>query len=93
MSTAAPLLNPALVGAIRQAGDEKKPEFSELRTELQKIRDFNRRKDVWITDLFTLIPAPQNAQYVEYVVDAEDRFPYEHQSASSVLGTTTTKDK
>jgi adenylate cyclase len=78
VSTAAALLNPTLVEAIRQTGDEKKPEYDELRRELQKIRELNRRKDVWIVDLFTLIPAPQNAQYVEYGVDAEDRFAYEH---------------
>jgi adenylate cyclase len=78
VSTAASLINPSLVGVIRQAGDEKKPEYSELRTELQKIQEFNRRKDVWISDLFTLIPAPENSRYVEYGVDAEDRFPYEH---------------
>jgi adenylate cyclase len=56
----------------------KKAEYKKLRTQLQKIREFNRRKDVWIADLFTLIPAAQNARYVEYGVDAEDRFPYEH---------------
>src|SRR5205823_5391079 len=49
-----------------------------LRDQLQKIRDFNRRKDVWIADIFTLIPAPQNPRYVEYGVDAEESFAYEH---------------
>jgi sensor histidine kinase regulating citrate/malate metabolism len=53
VSTAASLLNPELAGAIRQTGDEKKPEYKKLRTQLQKIREFNRRKDVWIADLFT----------------------------------------
>jgi adenylate cyclase len=78
VSTAAALLDPELVGAIRKRGDQTKPQYSALKAQLQKIRDFNRRKDVWIADLFTLIPAPQNAKYVEYGVDAEDNFAYEH---------------
>jgi adenylate cyclase len=78
VSTAAALLDPELVGAIRNTGDQRKPEYARLKTQLQKIRDSNRRKDVWIADIFTLIPAPQNPNYVEYGVDAEDRFAYEH---------------
>jgi methyl-accepting chemotaxis protein len=78
VSTAAASLDPQLVGAIRNTGDQRKPEYAMLRTQLQKIRDFNRRKDVWIADIFTLLPAPQNPRYVEYGVDAEDRFAYEH---------------
>lgn len=78
VSTAAALLDPRLVGAIRNAGDEKKPEYTTLRTQLRKIRDFNRREDVWLADIFTLVPARQDSKYVEYGVDAEDRFAYEH---------------
>jgi adenylate cyclase len=78
VTTAAALLDPRLVGAIQKAGDEQKPQYTRLKTQLQKICEFNRRKDVWIADLFTLIPAAQNAQYVEYGVDAEDRFAYQH---------------
>jgi adenylate cyclase len=78
VSTAAALLDPELVGAIHNAGDENQPEFIRLRTQLQRIRDFNRRKDVWIADIFTLIPARQDPKYVEYGVDAEESFPYEH---------------
>src|SRR5690349_1319370 len=60
VSTAAAVLNPQLVASIRNPGDQKTPEYAKLRGQLQKIRDFNRRKDVWIADIFTLIPAPQN---------------------------------
>jgi adenylate cyclase len=78
VSTAAALLDPELVGAVRNREDEKQPAYARLKAELQKIRDFNRRKDVWIADLFTLIPAAQSPKYVEYGVDAEDRFAYQH---------------
>jgi hypothetical protein len=78
VSTAAALLDPKLVGAIRNTGDENKPEYTALKTQLQKIRELNRRKDVWIADLFTLMPASRNPKYVEYGVDAEDNFAYQH---------------
>lgn len=77
-STAAALLDPALVGTIRFPADQQKSDYARLRAQLQKIRDFNRRKDVWIADIFTLIPATQNPSYVEYGVDAEERFAYQH---------------
>lgn len=76
VSTAAALLDPELVRRTSIAGSEKTAEYSTLRTQLQRIRDFNRRKDVWIADIFTLIPAPQNSKYVVYGVDAEESFPY-----------------
>jgi adenylate cyclase len=78
VSTAAALLDPKLAGAIRTPRDHAKPEYTKLKTQLQEIRDFNRRKDVWIADVFTLIAAPQNPKYVEYGVDAEDNFAFEH---------------
>ncbi|HJU12278.1 MAG TPA: adenylate/guanylate cyclase domain-containing protein [Candidatus Binataceae bacterium] len=78
VSTAAALLDPELVKSIRRPADQTSADYGKLKEELQKIRDFNRRKDVWIGDIFTLIPAPQNPRYVEYGVDAEDRFAYEH---------------
>jgi adenylate cyclase len=78
VSTAAALLDPELVGAIRSRSDQAKPEYAKLQTQLHKIRDFNRRKDVWIADIFTLMPAPQNPKYVEYGIDAEENFAYEH---------------
>ena len=77
-STAAALLDPELIADARTASDQQKPEYRRLKLQLQKIRDLNRREDVWITDIYTLLPAPQNPKYVVYGVDAEDRFPYEH---------------
>jgi HAMP domain-containing protein len=77
-STAAAVLDPELVAATRAASDQDKPEYRTLKIQLQNIRNLNRREDVWIADIYTLIPAPQSSEYVEYGVDAEDRFPYEH---------------
>ncbi len=78
VSTAVALLDPNVVAAVGKPGDEKKPEFARLRTQLQEIRDYNRRKDVWIADIYTLVAAAQNSRYVEYGVDAEENFAFEH---------------
>ena len=43
VSTAAALLDPELIGAIRNSGDLKKPEYTKLRTQLQSIPDVNRQ--------------------------------------------------
>lgn len=77
-ATAAALLDPGLVGAIRQRGDESRPEYAQLLAKLRKIRDYNRRRDVWTQQIFTLVPALQNPQVVEYGADAEERFEYAH---------------
>ncbi|SRR5579875_1006484 len=77
-STAAALLDPELVRASSDRLGGETPAYRELRRQLQRIRDFNRRKDVWIADIFTLIRAPQDSHYVEYGVDAEESFPYIH---------------
>jgi adenylate cyclase len=77
-ATAAALLDPGLVAAIRQRNDESRPEYAQLLAKLRKIRDYNRRGDVWTEQIFTLVPALQNPQVVEYGADAEERFEYAH---------------
>jgi adenylate cyclase len=75
-ATAAALIDPATAAAIREPGDKSKPEYTELLTQLRKVRDLNRRNDVWTQQIFTLVPAVQNPEVVEYGVDAEERFEY-----------------
>jgi adenylate cyclase len=77
-STTAALLDPEIVKKVHRRDDEQSSEYAELQMQLRHIRDLNRRRDVWIEDIFTLIPAPENSKYIEYGVDAEDRFAYQH---------------
>jgi adenylate cyclase len=75
-ATAAAMIDPATAGTIRQHTDESRPEYAQLLMQLRKIRDLNRRNDVWTERIFTLVPALQNLQVVEYGADAEERFEY-----------------
>jgi len=77
-ATAAAMLDPGTAGVIRQRSDESRPEYAELLAQLRKVRDFNRRNDVWTDRIFTLVPAPQDSRVVEYGADAEERFEYTH---------------
>ncbi|MGH8010989.1 MAG: adenylate/guanylate cyclase domain-containing protein [Candidatus Binataceae bacterium] len=74
----AALIPVSLVQAIHSRADENRPEYAHLRQMLDRVRNANRRGDAWVTDVFTLIPAPQDAHVVEYGVDSEKRFQYEH---------------
>jgi hypothetical protein len=65
-STVAALIDPELVKAVQQRTDEVRPEYARLRAQLLGVRDRNRRTDVWIQDIFTLVPAPQDPRIVEY---------------------------
>jgi adenylate cyclase len=77
-STAAALINPELVRAVQVRADENTPAYLRLEQQLRQVRDLNRRKDVWIQDIFTLVAAPEDRRVVEYGADAEGRFEYEH---------------
>ncbi|MGH7987053.1 MAG: adenylate/guanylate cyclase domain-containing protein [Candidatus Binataceae bacterium] len=74
----AALIPVSLVQAIHTRADENRPEYARLRQILERVRNVNRRGDAWVTDVFTLIPAPQDAHIVEYGVDSEKRFRYVH---------------
>jgi hypothetical protein len=77
-ATAAVLVEPELVAAIRVRPDEARPEYGPLRAQLQKIRNANRRQDAWVERIFTLVPARENSNMVEYGVDSEERFELVH---------------
>src|SRR5215472_4774039 len=77
-ATAAAMLDPGTAGVIRQRSDESRPEYAKLLAQLRKVRDFNRRNDVWTDRIFTLISAPQDSRVVEYGADAEEHFEYTH---------------
>jgi hypothetical protein len=77
-STVAALIDSELVKAIQRRTDEVRPEYARLRAQLRSVRDRNRRSDVWIQDIFTLVQAPQDPRIVEYGADAEAQFEYVH---------------
>jgi crotonobetainyl-CoA:carnitine CoA-transferase CaiB-like acyl-CoA transferase len=65
-------------GWVQVRADENTPAYLRLEQQLRQVRDLNRRKDVWIQDIFTLVAALEDRRVVEYGADAEDRFEYEH---------------
>ena len=75
-STAATLLDPALVAAIDSRGAETRPEYAQLLASLRAVRNANRREDVWIDRIYILIGAPQNPRVVEYGLDTEEQFEF-----------------
>lgn len=77
-STTATLLDPDVIKAIRGRSDETLAEYAQLRAQLRAVRDANRREDVWVERIFTLVPAAENPNIVEYGVDTEERFEYLH---------------
>jgi adenylate cyclase len=77
-STTAILLDPDVIRTIRDRSDEASTEYNRIRAQLRAVRDANRRDDVWVERIFTLIPAAENPNVVEYGVDADERFEYLH---------------
>jgi adenylate cyclase len=75
-STIAALLDPKDVAVIDSRGAELKPQYEKLLATLRTVRDANRRDDVWIDRIFTLIGAPENPRFVEDGVDTEEHFEY-----------------
>jgi adenylate cyclase len=75
-STIAALIDPAAVAAIAGRGAESRPEYAQVLTTLRAVRDANRREDVWIDRVFTLVAARENPRVVEYGVDTEEQFEF-----------------
>jgi adenylate cyclase len=73
-STIAALIDPAAVAAIDARGAEARPEYARLRATVRAVRDANRREDLWIDRIFTLVGARENPRVVEYGVDTEEHF-------------------
>ncbi|MBS0604252.1 MAG: hypothetical protein JSS60_04350 [Verrucomicrobia bacterium] len=71
-ATTAALINPELLKSINSRPDEQTPQYQEMKKELIKARDANRRHDVYIKFLYTLKPNPNNPEQLIFVVDAEE---------------------
>ena len=75
-STIAAQVDAAALAAIDSRGTESRPEYAKLLAELRAVRDANRRENVWIDRIFTLVGAREDPRVVEYGVDSEGRFDY-----------------
>ncbi len=70
-ATTAALINADLLKEINFREDENTPAYAELKRELIKARDANRRTNVFITYLFALKPNPSDPKQLIFAVDAE----------------------
>ena len=71
-STAALFIAPADVAAITHSGDEDKPEYARIEKVLRAVRNANRRSDIWVDKIWTLVAAPGDRAASTYGVDLED---------------------
>jgi adenylate cyclase len=58
--------------AIQSPGDEDTPEYRMLEAQLREIRDANRRADVQVAYIYTVLYDPENPRVVRFGVDAEE---------------------
>ena len=68
-STAVLLLSVSNVQAIAQHGDEAKAQYGQVLRVLKAVRDANRRDDIWVERIWTLVPAPDDSDLLVYGVD------------------------
>jgi adenylate cyclase len=71
-STTAALINANLLKDINTRSDEASPAYDEVKKELIKARDTNRRADIFIKYLYTLKPNPNHPEQLIYSVDSEE---------------------
>ena len=55
---------------------------------IRAVRDANRREDVWVDRIFTLVGARENSRVVEYGVDSEEHFDFAKHPGDVYLATT-----
>jgi adenylate cyclase len=72
-STAALFIDPADVVAIANRGDENKPQYARIEKVLRAVRDANRRSDIRVDNIWTLVAAHGDKAASVYGVDIEDR--------------------
>lgn len=71
-STTAALLDPENHKQISQRDDEKLPAYQQAERRLRAARNANRRSDVFIKFLYTLLPSPQDPNVTIFGVDPEE---------------------
>jgi adenylate cyclase len=72
-TTAAAQINLSLVKQLNgQPQDEKTPAYQDLQSELRKLRNANRRFDIYIRYVYLIRPVPDKPQDWMYLIDAEE---------------------
>jgi len=71
MTTAA-FVDPELLKQVQGRKDEGSPAFLQMQQFLRKARDANRRDDIHIHFLYTLMPSPADPNIIWFGVDAEE---------------------
>lgn len=72
-SSAAAAISGDLHSTIRTRNDEQTEAYQTLTLQLRKIRDANRRPDLYIRNIYTFRSSATNPAAVEFVVDAEEK--------------------
>jgi adenylate cyclase len=75
-STIATLVPAAAVAAIDTRSAESRPEYAQMLAMLRAVRAANRREDVWVERIYTLVGAAEDPRVVEYGLDTEDHFEF-----------------
>jgi adenylate cyclase len=78
-ATTALFLDPALVGQVAVEGDDAKPQYAELEKILRAVRDANRRQDVHVDYIYTLLPSRENPSDIVYGADTGEESGTTHQ--------------
>jgi adenylate cyclase len=71
-ATTAALIDAELLTEINTRADEHSPAYIELKKELIKARNANRRNDIQIKYLYTMKPNPASPGQLVYGIDAEE---------------------
>jgi adenylate cyclase len=73
-ATIASQIDAAALGEIRDRADEQSPAYEKLVAQLRAARDANRRGDIVVQNVYTLMAAPQDGKTLVFGVDAEEDF-------------------
>jgi adenylate cyclase len=71
-ATTAAAINPDLLAQVRSTADAQSPAYLEIQDLLQRIRNANRRDDVHIQYLYTVLPEPDAQGRYQFGVDSEE---------------------
>jgi adenylate cyclase len=71
-ASAAAEIDPSQIAQIKTIADEKLPAYNQIREHLRKIRNANRRDDIYVKYIYTIWPDPNDPQKFKFGVDAEE---------------------
>lgn len=71
VASGAAMIDGDMLAGIRSRVDEETPAYRTIEEDLRKIRDANRRSDISVSYLYTMMAAPDNADAMVFGVDSE----------------------